>query len=128
LSSMEADDAFRIGLKRQNRTPEQKALIVRHEDAGAVAPPHCHAILGLAQIGNADGKPQSDSRQRDGKCQGGEVGQHAMAKIVGSITVALIAGEIVGLGRLGLDVPASGQLALLAAVTRLGCQRGAGPE
>jgi len=75
----------------------------------AIAPPHQHAILGLAQIRDAHGKPYSDRRQRDGKSEGRDVRQHALAKIVRFIPVSLIARQIVrflpGVLRLGLLAP-----------------------
>jgi hypothetical protein len=119
---------LKIDLKAHSLPGKRKALIMRHEDVGAVAPPHGHAILGLAQIGDAGGKPQGNGRERDGECEGGEVGQHAMAKIVGFIALALIAGEIVGLGGLGLGFPAPGQLAVFGALTAMRCESGARPE
>jgi len=81
-------------------------LETRRGNLCAIAPPHQHAILGLAQIRNAHGKPYSDRRQRDGKSEGRDVRQHALAKIVRFIPVSLIARQIVrflpGLLRLGL--------------------------
>src|SRR6266480_6890291 len=69
----------------------RRLLGVRRGNVRAITPPHQHAILGLAHIGDAHGKPYSDRRQRDGKSEGGNVGQHAMTKIVRLFPVALVA-------------------------------------
>src|SRR5260370_3764910 len=94
---MEAADACRIGFKCQTDRSGPKTLDMRGGNARAIAPPHQHAILGLAQIGNADGEPYSDGRQRDGKSEGRDVRQHALAKIVRLIAVSLIARQVVRL-------------------------------
>lgn len=45
-------------------------------------PAHQHAILGLAQVGDAHGKPDADRRERNGEGEGGDIGEHAVAEIV----------------------------------------------
>src|SRR6266478_1830358 len=98
-SSMEAGDAWRIGFKGQTGPvwPENARLDMRRGNARAIALPHQHAVLGLAQIRNAHGEPYSDGRQRDGKGESRNVGQHALAKIVRLIPVSLIARQVVRL-------------------------------
>jgi hypothetical protein len=94
---MEAGDAFQIGFKGQTGQPGREMLDMRRGNARAVAPPHQHAVLGLAQIRNAHGKPYSDGRQRHGKSEGRDVRQHALAKIVRFSPVSLIARQIIRL-------------------------------
>src|SRR6202022_386150 len=72
-------------------------LDMRRGNPRAIAPPHQHAILGLAQIRNAHGEPDSDGRQRDGKGEGRNVRQHATAKIVRFIPIPLVARQIIRL-------------------------------
>src|SRR6202048_1713781 len=69
-------------------------LDMRRGNARAIAPSHQHAVLGLAQIRNTHGEPYSDSRQRDGKSEGRNVRQQALAKIVRLIPVSLIARQV----------------------------------
>jgi hypothetical protein len=88
-------------------------LEMRRGNARAIAPPHQHAILGLAQIRNAHGKPYSDGRQRDRKCEGCNVRQHAVTKIIRFVPVSRIARQIVGL------LPGVLLLSLLARVSPL---------
>ena len=64
-------------------------LVVLGGNAGAVVPSHQHAILGFAQVGDAHRKPDADCRQRDRECKGGNVGEHAVAKIVRFLRLAL---------------------------------------
>src|SRR3981081_4639674 len=99
-------------------------LEMRRGNARAVAASHQHAILGLAEVGDAHGEPDSDRRQRDRKGERRDVRQHAMTKIVSLVMVALIARQIV---RLAPGVP------LTRLVTRLSPQarrlsEGARPE
>ena len=84
-------------IKGQKRPPGLKRLEMRRGDARAIAASHQHAILALAQVGNAHGEPNSDRGQRDREGEGGDVRQHALAKIVGFIAVPLIARQIIGL-------------------------------
>src|SRR5947209_16179294 len=70
---------------------------MRRSDPGAIPPAHQHAILGLAQIGDAHGQPDTDGDQRHGKGEGRHVCQHAMTKIVGFLAGSLVARKIVGL-------------------------------
>ena len=109
-SSMEAGVAGRTGLTGQTRQPGLKLLEMRRGNAHAIAPPHQYAVLGLAQIRNAHGKPYSDGRQRDGKSEGRNVRQHAMAKIVRFIPVSLTARQVIRLlpGVLPKSLVASG--------------------
>src|ERR1700738_5110944 len=81
---------------------------MRRGYAHAVAAAHQYAVLGPAHIRNAHGEPYSDRCQRDGKCEGRDIGQHAMAVIVRLFPVALIARQIV---RLGLGVLVRGMVA-----------------
>ena len=60
----------------------EKPLAARRRNLGAVMPSHQHAILGLAQIGDAHRQPYADRCQRDGEGEGGDVRQHAMPEIV----------------------------------------------
>jgi hypothetical protein len=69
---------------------------MRWEDLDAVAPAHQYAILGSAQMGNADGEPNPDCQERHGKCESRNVGQHPVSKIVWFFPVALVTREIVG--------------------------------
>src|SRR3954453_6514763 len=48
----------------------------RRRDAGAGPPAHQHAILGLAEVCDAHGKPDADGRQRHRKRESGEVCEH----------------------------------------------------
>src|SRR3979411_1318447 len=66
-----------------------ETLEVLRGNACAIAPSHQHAILGLAQIRDAHREPNSDCRQRDGEGEGGNVCEHAMAKIIRLVAVAL---------------------------------------
>ena len=50
-----------------------------------------HAVLGLAQIGDADGKPDADGGQRHGECERCDIGQHAMTEIVTLVARSLVA-------------------------------------
>jgi hypothetical protein len=86
-----------IGFGGQTGWSGRKMLAMRRGNAHAIAASHQHAILGSAQIRNAHGEPYSDRRQRDGKREGCDVRQHAMAKIVRLIPVALIARQIIRL-------------------------------
>ena len=61
---------------------------------GAVAPTHQHAILVLAQIGNAHRQPYSNGRQRDGEGEGRDVGQHAMLEVVRFLAASFEARQI----------------------------------
>jgi hypothetical protein len=73
-----------------------KTLDGRRRNAHAIVPSHQHAILGSAQVRNTDGKPDADGRQCDREGESRDVGQHAMAEIVGFLAVPLIAREVVG--------------------------------
>jgi len=70
-------------------------LEMRGGDARAIAASHQHAILGLAQIGDAHGEPYSDRRQRHGKSEGRNVRQHAMTEIVRFVPGLRMARQIV---------------------------------
>lgn len=48
----------------------------------AIAMPRQDAVLGLPQLRNADGQPDSRGGQADGKNEGGEVCQHPMPEFV----------------------------------------------
>src|SRR5216683_1444376 len=93
-SSMEARYGGRIGL-RQKGVCRLERLAVRCRNVRAIAPPHQHAVLGLAQVRNAHGEPYSDRGQRDGKGKGRNVCQHAMTKVVRLIPVPLVARQVV---------------------------------
>ena len=69
-------------------------LEMRCGDAGAITPAHQHAILGVAQIGNAHGEPYADCGQGDGKGEGRHVRQHALTKIVWLIPGLFVARQI----------------------------------
>ena len=86
-----------IGFEGQSGRSGRKMLAMRRGNAHAIAASHQRAILGSAQIRNTHGEPDSDRRQCDGKREGCDVGQHAMAKIVRLIPVALIARQIIRL-------------------------------
>ncbi len=109
-SSMEAGFASRLQFKGQSGRSCLKPLM-HCGNAGAIAPAHQHAVLGLAQIRNAHGEPDSDGRQRHRKSQGRNICQHAMAKIVRFIAVSIVARQVVRLlrgvvlTRLVTDVP-----------------------
>jgi hypothetical protein len=98
-SSMEAGFAIPLQFKGQIGRSSLKLLEMRRGNAGAIAPAHQHAVLGLAQIRNAHGEPDSDRRQRHGKSQGRNVCQHATAKIVRFIAISLVARQVVRLLR-----------------------------
>src|SRR5205814_3547563 len=72
-------------------------LEMRRGDMRAIAPAHQHAILGVAKIRDAHRQPYSDRGQCNGKGKSGDVGQHAMAKIVRIIPRLLKARQIVRL-------------------------------
>src|SRR5437764_4006805 len=63
----------------------------------AIPPAHQHAILGVANSRDAHGEPYSDRGKGIGKSKSGDVGQHAMAKIVRIIPRLLKARQIVRL-------------------------------
>ena len=71
---------------------------MRRINARAVAPSGQDAILGLAHIRNAHGKPYSDGHQGDRKRDRSDVRQHAMAKVVRFIPGVFIARQVIGLG------------------------------
>ena len=73
------------------------ALDSRGGNTGAIAAPHQDAVLGLAEVGDADGEPDPDRGQRDGKSERCNVGEHPVAEIVGFVRVPLVAGQIVSL-------------------------------
>jgi hypothetical protein len=75
------------------------ALILLGGDARAISPSHQDAILGSAHVGDADGEPDPDRQKRDRERKSRDVGQHAVAKIVGSFSHALIACEVERFGR-----------------------------
>ena len=85
------------------RFPGQKSvfrlqmLATRRGDVCAIPPAHQHAVLSLAQIGDAHGQPNSYGGQCHGKCEGGRIRQHAVAKIISAVPASLIAGQIIGL-------------------------------
>src|ERR1043166_790905 len=62
-----------------------------HGDAGAIAPAHQHAILGLAEIGDAHGQPDPDRGQRYRERECRKVRQHAMTEIVRFVPRAFVA-------------------------------------
>ena len=70
-----------------------------HRNPGAVAAAHQHAILGLAEIGDADREPDADRGQRHGERERCDIGKHAMTEIVGLVAGPLVAGQIIGRGR-----------------------------
>ena len=70
---------------------------MRQANLHAIPPPHLQAVLGLAQIGDVLGEPQSDRHQRDREGDGGDVGQHAMVKIVRFFPHPLITRQVVRL-------------------------------
>src|SRR5258707_8893854 len=84
-------------LEKAGTLETDETLEMRRGNARAIAPPHQHAILGLAQIRDAHGKPNSNRGQRHGKGEGREVRQHAMAKIVRFFAGEFIARQIVRL-------------------------------
>src|ERR1700676_4891920 len=67
----------------------------RHGNPGAVVATHQHAILGLAEVRNAHGKPNPDRRQCYREREGRNVRQHAMPEVVRLVTGPLIVGQIV---------------------------------
>jgi hypothetical protein len=73
-------------------------LEVLRGNANAIAPPHQYAILGPAQIGDAHREPYPDRRQRDGKSERGDIGEHAVAKIVRLLPRTFVARQIERLG------------------------------
>jgi hypothetical protein len=73
-----------------NARRAEKRLGVLREDLDAIAAPHQDAILGPSQMGNTHGEPNSYRQQRDSKCEGSDVGQHAMSKIVRLFPITLI--------------------------------------
>ena len=86
-----------------------RLLAVRHGgNPGVVPASHQHAILSLAQIGNAHRKPDSDRRQRHGEGQGGDIGQHAMTEIVRLVAGPFVAGQIFAAGPALLGPGAAG--------------------
>jgi hypothetical protein len=107
-----------------------KSLDMRGGNPRAIAAAHQHAILGLAHIRNAHGKPYSDGGQRYREREGCNVRQHTMAKIIRFIAAALIARQIIGrwpavpglnLGlNLGLSLPAQSRLAKAPLTRRMG--------
>src|SRR5258708_3159969 len=68
-------------LEKAGTLETDEPLEMRRGNARAIAPPHQHAILGLAQIRDAHGKPNSNRGQRHGKGEARKVRQHAVAKI-----------------------------------------------
>ena len=90
LDTLRAREMTVCGCYRARRLP-----LRRHRNPGAVAAAHQHAVLGLAQIGDADRKPDADRGQRDGEGEGRNVCQHAMAKVVRVVPIPLVARQIV---------------------------------
>ena len=68
---------------------------MRQANLHAIPPPHLQAVLGLAQIRDVLGEPQSDRHQRDREGDGGDVGEHAVVKIVRFFPDPLIARQVV---------------------------------
>ncbi len=97
----QAGPAYRPNGRSKHRSGP-KMLAMRRINVRAVAPARQDAILGLAHIRDAHGKPYSDRHQGDGKSEGRDIGQHAMAKIVRLIPGTLIARQVIGLGTGGL--------------------------
>jgi len=94
---MEGDvEAASLGAAGRNSAQKSASRMRWREDLDAVAPAHQHAILGPAQMGDADSKPDADRQERQSKCESRNVGQHPVPKIVRFFPVALIAREIVG--------------------------------
>lgn len=119
-SSMEAGGqagtAYRPNGRSKNRSGP-KMLAMRCINARAVASARQYAILGLAHIGNAHGKPNSDRHQGDRKSDGRDVCQHAVAEVVRLIPGVFIARQVIGLGTgvFRLSLPARGTLPTLRA-------------
>jgi len=57
--------------------------------------PHQDAILGPPQMRDAHGEPNSDRQKGHGECEGCDVGQHAMAEVVGLVPDTLLAGQVI---------------------------------
>ena len=91
--------AGRLGLRLGQAGPGGQMLEMRRGNAGAIAAPHQHAVLGLAQVRNAHGEPNSDRYQGGGKSEGCNVRQHAPAKVVRFAPLSLIARQIIRLVR-----------------------------
>src|SRR3954453_11251014 len=87
-----------------------------HGNPGAVPASHQNAILGLAEIGDAHGEPDSDRRQRDREGQRGDIGQHAVTEVLRLVSPPFVAGQVVRY-RLAKGLVAS-LVASLVAVTR----------
>src|SRR5258707_1295389 len=81
-SSMQADAANRVGFKDETGRSGLKLLEMRRGNTCAIAPPHQHEVMGLAQIRDDQGEQYSDRRKRDCEREGRNVLQHAMTKIV----------------------------------------------
>lgn len=91
-SSMDADDAAKGDFAAEmGADPPLKALETSSGNVRAISSPHQDAILGLAQIGNAHGEPNSDRRQSRGEGERRDICEHAMAKIVRFGPVSLVA-------------------------------------
>jgi len=86
---------LRAGLGAKKANSGLKMLELRGGNTRAIAASHQHAILGLAKVRNAHGEPYSDRRQRDGKSEGRNVRQHAMAKIIRFVPGLRMARQIV---------------------------------
>jgi hypothetical protein len=82
-------------------------------DAYAIAPAHQNAILGATQVGDAHGEPDADRGQRDGKGEGGDIGQHAVPKFVRLFMGPLTAWRVVGLRWRGVRLTTFGLKVLL---------------
>src|SRR5260370_35867090 len=67
-------------LEKAGTLETDEPLEMPRGNARAIAPPHQHAILGLAQIRDAHGKPNSNPGHPPGKGQGRKVRQHAVAQ------------------------------------------------
>ena len=93
--------AGRIGPAGPKGRSGPKMLARRRVNARAVATPGQDAILGLAHIRDAHGKPYSDGHQGDRKCDGSDVRKHAMAKVVRFIPGAVITRQVIRLGTNG---------------------------
>jgi hypothetical protein len=110
--------------KGPQRPVRPEMLAMWRVNPRAVAAPRQYAILGFAHVRNAHGKPYSDGHQGDRKCDGRDVRQHAMAKVVRLIAGAFIARQVIrfGTGVFRLGLPAR------VALPALRAERTAWPE
>ncbi len=77
---------------------------MRGADAPAIPPTHQHAILKVAQLGDAHGQPYTNRDQHCGQAGCSGICQHTMMEVVRRRPVPLIARQIIRLGQVRFSI------------------------